>query len=150
VNRWDVYIASSWSQRTRVRALAVALRERGYRVYDFTDPACRGAPEIPPEQFPEQFDPAKHVYGDYLKSVPQWGLAVSGNRSALGSVRAVALLLPCGMDSHADWAYAVGRGAYSCVVGHPPAGQRTPSHLWANSFLTEDGEVAAWCDSVLR
>jgi hypothetical protein len=37
-------------------------------VYDFTDPQCRKTPEIPPEAFPEQFDPLKHQYRSYLET----------------------------------------------------------------------------------
>jgi len=52
-----VFIASSWKQRERVQALADALREIGLSVYDFTDPRCRKTPGIPPEKYPEKFDP---------------------------------------------------------------------------------------------
>lgn len=79
----NIYISSSWKNRERVRALAIALRGQGHEVYDCTDPACRKAPEIPPEAFPEQFDPDKHVYGDYLQTVLHWRQAVYGNLEAL-------------------------------------------------------------------
>lgn len=59
-NKNLVYLASSWSQRGRVRRLAQALRDNGFDVYDFTDPNSRTTPEIPPEKFVEQFDPTKH------------------------------------------------------------------------------------------
>lgn len=143
----NVYISSSWKNRERVRALAIALREAGHEVYDFTDPACRNAPEIPPEAFPEQFDPERHVYAEYL-DVQHWRNAVAGNRLALDRCDAVALLLPCGNDAHADWAYAVGRGKRSCVVGAPRAGERTPSHWWADTFLADDGDVLGWLATV--
>lgn len=137
-----VYISASWKQRDRVRTLAVALRAAGHEVYDFTDPACRGQPEIPPEKFPEQFDPERHIYRDYLLSVSHWGQAVAGNRKALRWCDVCILLLPAGCDSHADWALAVGLGKLSLVVGHPPPGERTPSHLWADALLQHDSEIA--------
>lgn len=143
-----IYISSSWKQRERVRALALVLRADGHEVYDFTDPACRRAPEIPPEAFPEQFDPQKHVYRDYLNSQPHWRGAVFGNREALKWCDAVVLLLPCGNDAHADWALAVGMGKHSCVVGHPVAGDRTPSHLWADALLDHDAQARGWLAEV--
>lgn len=149
-----VYISASWKQRERVRALAVALRDAGHEVYDFTDPACRRAitgrecQEIPPEQFPEQFDPALHVYREYIAAVPQWRAAVEGNRQALRWCDAVVLLLPAGADSHADWALAVGMGKKTAVVGEPRAGDRTPSHLWADALLVADVEVPGWLATV--
>lgn len=139
-----VYLSSSWKNREAVRELAVVLRHCGHEVYDFTDPACRKSPEIPPERFPEQFDPARHVYADYIAAVPEWRIAVDANREALRWCDVVVLLLPCGCDGHADWAFAVGLGKYSCVVGHPKAGERTPTHLWADAILTNVTQVAPW------
>lgn len=139
-----VYLSASWKQRDRVRALAVSLRSAGHEVYDFTDPACRRSEEIPPERFPRQFDPAEATYREYIQGNPYWREAVEGNRAALRWCDAVVLLLPAGADSHSDWALGVGLGKRSCVVGHPPAGERTPSHLWADALLDGDGEVAGW------
>jgi hypothetical protein len=73
---FDLYISSSWKQRERVRNLAIQLRNVGLTVYDFTDPACRDTPEVPPEKYPEQFDPEKHIYREYLESQPEWKMAV--------------------------------------------------------------------------
>ena len=139
----NIYISSSWKNRERVRKLADALRDCGHVVYDFTDPKCRKAPEIPPEMFPEQFDPAKHLYAEYIHSVPHWRAAVEGNQEALQACDAVVLLLPCGNDAHADWAYAVGLGKKTIVVGSPKAGDRTPTHLWADAIVQDENlEIA--------
>ncbi len=143
-----VYLSASWKERVRVRALARALREHGHEVYDFTDPACRKSEEIPPEKFPEQFDPMNGTYREYIQSNPYWRQAVEGNREALGWCDAVVLLLPCGNDAHADWALAVGMGKRSCVVGSPKAGDRTPSHLWADALLDHDIDAVAWLDGI--
>lgn len=136
-----VYLSSSWKNRDRVRALALRLRGAGHEVYDFTDPACRKAPEIPPEKYPEQFDPSVHVYREYITSVPEWRAAVEGNRAALDACDAVVLMLPCGNDSHADWAYAVGAGKWTLVAGQPRAGERSTTHLWGNAICDTDEEV---------
>ena len=140
----NVYISSSWKRRAEVRALADVLRSVGHEVYDFTDPACRNTPEIPPERFPVQWSPEIGEYSDYIASVPEWRQAVECNRAALDRCDVVVLLLPCGNDAHADWAYAVGRGKRTCVVGAPPAGERTPTHLWADILLDRPVEVAPW------
>lgn len=140
----NVYISSSWKNRDRVRALAVLLREHGHTVYDFTDPACRNTPEIPPERFPNNFDPEQHVYREYITSVPEWRSAVECNRGALDHCDAVVLLLPCGADAHSDWGYAVGRGKLSAVIGAPRAGDRTPTHMWADTLLDSDADAVAW------
>lgn len=133
-----VYIASSWKQRGRVRDVAERLITQGHEVYDFTNPLhSPGAPPMPPENYPEQFDPEKHIYGDYL-DVEEWRQKVNRNRRALEWCDLVLLLLPCGLDAHADWAYAVGQGKHSLIAGHPPAGERTPSHLWANAIVETD------------
>jgi hypothetical protein len=138
-----IYISSSWKNRDRVRAFANAARSRGITVYDFTDARCRRTEEIPPEKFPEQFDPERHVYAKYL-SRPEWRQAVMENMFALQRVDVVVLLLPCGIDATADWAYAIGRGVLSVVVGHPPAGERSPVHLWATKMVETDEEALRW------
>ena len=130
-----------------MRALAILLREHGHIVYDFTDPTCRNTPEIPPERFPDQFDPARGSYSQYITSVPEWRQAVECNRVALDRADVVVLLLPCGNDAHADWAYAVGRGKRSCVVGSPTNGDRTPTHMWADAILDTPAEVPRWLRS---
>lgn len=145
----NIYISSSWKNRDRVRKLAIALREAGHDVYDFTDPSCRQTPEIPPEKFPEEFDPDKHVYREYL-DVPEWKAAVQCNRQALAKCDAVALLLPCGNDGHADWALAVGMRKLSAVVGSPRKGERTPSHWWADILLDKDEDFISWISSISR
>jgi hypothetical protein len=138
-----VYLSSSWKQRDRVRALAMQLRSLGHEVYDFTDPSLRKVPEIPPERYTEQFDPAIHDYETYLKQWPEWGAAVHVNREALDHASVVVLLLPCGLDAHADAFYGLGRGARLIIVGTPDAGVRVPTHLWAERFVKSDGEVRA-------
>lgn len=135
----DVAIASSWKNREQVRALANLLRANGLTVYDFTDRSCRTTEEIPPERYPDQFDPQCHVYGSYLET---WRPQIEENRKAYSSCRVVILLLPAGNDSHADWGLAVGSGARSIVVGHPGAGQRTPDHLWTNLFANTIEDAA--------
>lgn len=144
----QIYISSSWKQRDRVRALAIQLREAGFTVYDFTDPTCRQTPEIPPEKFPTQYD-GESSYAKYIQAVPEWRSAVECNRRAIDECIITLLLLPCGLDAHADWAYAVGRGKLTAVVGHPPAGERTPTHMWADTLLDTDAEAVAWCQQQL-
>lgn len=145
----NVYLSSSWKNREAVRTLAITLRSIGHEVYDFTDPACRKTEEIPPERFPEQFDPTRHLYCEYIRSNAYWRAAVFANREALERCDAVVLMLPCGNDAHADWALAVGLGKRTCVIGSPKAGERTPTHLWADAILQEDAlEVVGWLAAV--
>ncbi len=121
-----------------MRNLACGLRAGGFDVYDFTDAACRTTPEIPPERFPETFDPTKHVYADYINR-PEWRAAVFENKRAIEQSDLVVLVLPCGNDAHADWAYGVALGKRPVVVGQPRPGERSPVHLWADAILA--GEV---------
>lgn len=134
----NIYISSSWKNKASVRWLAEQLRCLGHEVYDFTDPSCRKTEEIPPEKFPDQYDPSKHCYVEYIQR-PEWALAVEENRQALDRCDVVILLLPCGNDAHADWAYAVGKGKHTYVAGCPKKGERSPVHLWADRmFPNED------------
>lgn len=143
----NIYISSSWKNREQVRKAAIRLRELGYSVYDFTDPACRKTPEIPPEKYPELFDPEIHNYREYLNK-REWREAVNGNRQAINESNLIILLLPCGIDSHADWAYGVGRGIPSIVLGHPQKGERSPVHLWSNGIFNDLDEFlsSSWLE----
>ena len=138
-----IYISSSWKNRDTVRKLAIKLRELGHRVYDFTDPNCRQSPEIPPERFPEQFDPIKHNYREYLNQ-PEWKEAVVENKKAIELSDLIILLLPCGIDATADWALGVGLGKSSIIIGHPLAGERSPVHLWANKMIDTVDDLLIW------
>ena len=140
-----IYISSSWKNRECVRKLADQLSESGHSVYDFTNPKCRKTPEIPPERFPEQFDPDIHTYSQYIQR-PEWKAAVDENRSAIGRADLVILLLPCGNDAHADWALGVGMGKQSIVAGHPNKGDRSPVHMWADVILDSPDDVAGYID----
>lgn len=146
---FDIYISSSWKERDRVRALAHHLRQEGFSVYDFTDPECRQTEEIPPEKFSEQFDPHKHIYAKYLDK-PEWRDAVENNQQVLDECRAVVLLLPCGIDATADWAYAVGKGKLTLVLGHPGAGERSPVHLWADMMTQSYTTAINWLKAQLQ
>ena len=139
----NVYISSSWKNREQVREVASRLRAEGFTPYDFTDPSCRTTPEIPPEKFSENFDPDKHEYSEYIRSVPEWKQAVKANQIALRDCDAVLLLLPCGNDAHADAYYALGLGKHLVVCGQPVKGDRTPTHLWADAVVPF-AEDAVW------
>lgn len=138
-----IYISSSWKNRVEVRALAISLREAGHEVYDFTDPACRMMPEIPPEKFPQAFDPDSERYAEYIDR-PEWRFAVMENKRAIERADLIILLLPCGNGSHADWAYGVGLGKKSIVCGHPKAGDRSPVHLWADALVDTADDAIEW------
>ena len=141
----NIYISSSWKNRDKVRALAIQLRQYGHDVYDFTDLDCRKTPEIPPEKYPELFDPEKHIYRNYINN-PDWRAAVMGNYKAIAWANLIVLLLPCGIDSHSDWALGVGMGKHSVVIGHPPKGERSPVHLWADNMYDTIDEFLECCE----
>jgi hypothetical protein len=135
-----VYISSSWKNREQVRDMAQKIRNIGYEVYDFTDSECRKTPAIPPEKYPEEFDPEKHMYKDYIR-IPEYIDAVNENKEAVSKSDIIILLLPCGIDSHSDWALGVGMGKTTIVVGHPQKGERSPVHNWADFMFDTVEEV---------
>jgi hypothetical protein len=136
----NIYISSSWKNRERVREIADALTEKGHSVYDFTNPACRKTPVIPPEKYPEEFDPETHIYRDYIQKA-EWRTAVLENKAAIENAGMIILLLPCGNDSHADWAYGLGLGKKSVVAGSPRKGERSPVHMWADAIVDNEQQL---------
>jgi hypothetical protein len=136
----NIYIASSWKNRSQVNEVARKLRNMGHKVYDFTDPCCRSADGIPPEQYPKEFDPEKHQYSVYIHN-PAWMSAVEEDFGAIQKAEIVVLLLPCGNDAHADFGAAIGMGKTTVVVGQPKKGERSPVHTWANRVLDTVDEL---------
>lgn len=110
-------------------ALEDTLRARGFAVH--------GSAEHTTE---EKYDSEKGSYQEYLNR-EEWKSAVFEKRELLDECVLIILLLPCGIDSHADWAYAVGKGASSIIVGHPVNGERSPTHLWADALVDTDEEI---------
>ncbi|ATW26955.1 hypothetical protein [Candidatus Formimonas warabiya] len=141
-----IYISASWKKRVLVRELAETLRAHNHEVFDFTDPECRRNHETPPEMFPEQFDPVKHIYSQYLNR-KEWRNAVNENREAIKWADLIILLLPCGIDATADWALGIGMGKHSIIVGYPDKGDRSEVHLWADALLNSVEEVVPWLEA---
>ncbi|MDR0463177.1 MAG: toll/interleukin-1 receptor domain-containing protein [Pseudomonadales bacterium] len=136
-----IYISSSWKNRDEVRKMANRLRKDGHKVYDFTDPATRKVPEMPPEEWLSEFDPKIHKWGEHVKKDARIYASVMNNQEALRWCDLVILLLPCGCDAHADWAFAVGLGKASVVVGQPKKGGQTYTQLWADKILDNPDDV---------
>lgn len=141
-----IYISASWKNRIEVRNLAETLRKYGHDVFDFTDPKNRKASESPPEMFPEQFDPSRHIYSKYLDR-KEWRDAVNENREEIGKAELIILLLPCGIDATADWALGVGMGKKSIIVGHPNYGERSEVYIWADSILESTEDILPWLEA---
>jgi len=136
-----IYISSSWKNREKVREMAIRLRKDGHEVYDFTDKDSRKAPECSPEDQQQPFDPEVHKsYAKYLKCERMYA-AVIGNQEAIQWCDLVILLLPCGNDAHADWAYGVGLGKRSVVVGQPRKGEQTYTQLWSDKILDNPDDI---------
>ena len=139
-----IYISSSWKNHVAVRKMAERLRKDGHKVFDFTDATTRKVAECPPERQQEPFDPAAHKsYATYMKSekAAYMYAAVMNNQEAIKWCDLVILLLPCGNDSHADWAYGVGLGKPSVVVGQPRKGEQSYTQLWADKILDNPDDV---------
>ncbi|MCL2228624.1 MAG: toll/interleukin-1 receptor domain-containing protein [Firmicutes bacterium] len=139
-----IYISSSWKNREKVREMANRLKKDGHKVFDFTDSNCRKIAERPPEKQQEPFDPDKHKsYADYMKSekAAYMYAAIMNNQEAIRWCDLVILLLPCGNDAHADWAYGVGLGKKSVVVGQPRKGEQSYTQLWADKILDNPNDV---------
>lgn len=140
-----IYIRASGKNQKLVRELAQTLRLYGHEVFDFTDQNCRKNDKTSLEMFPEQFDPSKHIYREYIDR-DEWRDAVYQNRKAIKGSDLVILLLPCGIDATADWALGIGMGKPSIIVGHPKKGERSEVHLWADAILNNTDEVLPWID----
>lgn len=109
-----VYVASSW-RCARHPAVVVTLKEAGYEVYDFRNPAEGNTGfswrEIAPNWqgwSPREFREAlEHPVArdGYLR-----------DRVALDTADACVLVLPCGRSAHLELGYAIGRRKATAVL----------------------------------
>lgn len=140
MKKLKVYISSSWKNRDKVRELANLLKENDFGVFDFTNQKNRKHKICPPERFPEQFDPERHNYEQYMNCNEDWHNVVYENKNEIAHSDIIILLLPCGIDATADWAYGVGLNKYTVILGHPNKGERSPVHLWANMMIDSNNK----------
>ena len=135
-----IYIASSWKNKAKVREIANQLRKDGHKVYDFTDPETRKVPEELPPDAVREFDPEKHKYSEFIRN-RNFYASVMDNQEAIRKCDLVIMLLPCGNDSHADWAYGVGQGKASIVTGQPQKGGQSYTQLWADKIIDNPDDI---------
>jgi len=136
-----IYISSSWKNRENVREMALRLREDGHKVFDFTDPECRKTEEFPHEKRPKPYDSKKHKsYSTLLRNSDMYA-AVMNNQEAIRWCDLVVLLLPCGLDAHADWAYGLGLGKATIIVGTPRDGDTVYTHCWADKVFDDPEDI---------
>jgi hypothetical protein len=141
----NIYISSSWENRDEVRRMAVMLRSCGYSVYDFTDADSPKNTEIPCKKYPEEFDPGIHKYSIYINK-PAWKSLAMANLRTIQTADFIILLLPCDANSHICWAYGVGLGIPSAVVGQPRKGEKTPLHHLADHFFDTVDDFISWIE----
>lgn len=141
---YDVYISSSWSNKNRVRSLANRIRkECELSVFDFTDENCRKSQSIPHGTI-DSFSESISSYKQYLNSYKPYKLAVEENKEMIKNCHIVILLLPCDLDATADWAFGVGCGKPSLIIGYPKNGEFSPTHLWAEDIVEDTTEAINW------
>jgi hypothetical protein len=142
---YDVYISSSWSNKNKVRSLANRIRkECKLSVFDFTDENCRKSQLIPHGVIESFVNSNITSYKQYLNSYEPYKLAVNENKRIISECQVILLLMPCGLDATADWAYGVGCGKPSLVIGHPKKGDFAPTHLWADDIVEDTTETINW------
>ena len=90
-----------------------------------------------------EFDPSKHNYMEFLHSMPRLINAVRENHRTIREAESMIMLLPCGNDAHADWAYAHGLGKFSIIIGHPKPGEHSGTHVWADRWYPNEDAFLA-------
>ena len=113
-----VYVASSWRNSLQESVVA-ALKQCGYEVYDFKNPAPGNHgfhwSEIDPEWqswTPEQF---RH----HLSEHPLTDQGFGFDMAALAECDICVLVLPCGRSAHLEAGYAIGAGKETIILLSP-------------------------------
>lgn len=103
-----IYLASSWRNKFQPNAL-VTLRNAGYKVYDFRNPAIgnHGFSWAKIDQGWMQWTPAQ--FRDALRNFDV-GQGFRADWQAMEWAEVFVLLLPCGKSAHLELGWAVGAG----------------------------------------
>jgi len=129
-----VYIASSWKNVLGVRLLARMLRERGHKVFDFTDPNER------PDNLNTFVFQASEWLGKALTEIdwlefmdsPATRKAFTNDRAGLDWADTIVLINPSGRSSHLEAGYGVGRGKRLFIYGDLPNGEFDTMYFFAD------------------
>jgi hypothetical protein len=109
-----IYVASSWRNLYQP-TVVTALRQEGYEVYDFRNPA----PDDDGFHWAE-IDPAWESWTpEQYRQALQHSLAQLGfaqDKLALQMADVTVLVLPCGRSSHVELGYAKGLGQRTAVL----------------------------------
>lgn len=157
-----IYIASSWKNLEKVRALAIMLRSLGHEVFDFTDSDNR----------PKETDwfncPADKWDGPPLATMEYKQFLTyetsqrifTADMTGMHWADTVILYLPSGRSSHMEAGFAAGAGKDLFIYGDLPLGEFDPLYFFAKGCyheaelpalldaLNAPGKVVcAWCQS---
>lgn len=156
-----IYIASSWKNKDRVRALATKLRSLGHEVFDFTDPDNRA------KELDHWNCPADKWDGPLLETMEYKQFLTfeksqrifSADVGGLHWADTIVLLLPSGRSSHIEAGFAAGSGKDLFIFGDLPLGEFDPMYHFARGCYHADDEfgligalnnyknTCAWCGS---
>lgn len=129
-----IYVASSWKNASIVRDLAHYLREKGHKVFDFTDPRTRehGLDHFVFNAESWTGKPLKTIdWLDFLK-YSATERAFKSDKAGIDWADAVILIVPSGRSSHMEAGYAVGCGKKLYIWGDLPPGEYDTMYGFAN------------------
>jgi nucleoside 2-deoxyribosyltransferase len=136
-----IYVASSWRNPIQ-QDIVKALRQAGYKVYDFKHPAPGnkgfGWSEVNPnwlEWSPEQF------IADLYSGHPAITRGFAYDKGALDSSDICVLVLPCGRSAHLEAGYAIGRGKRVIFYLHPQNFEPELMYLLGEGCITTIPEL---------
>lgn len=136
-----IYIASSWKNKDRVRALAEKLRGYGHEVFDFTDPDNR-AKELDHWNCPaDKWDgpPLETMEYQLFLTFPKSQRIFTADMGGLHWADTVILLLPSGRSSHLEAGFGAAAGKDLFVFGDLPLGEFDPMyHMAKRCFHAKD------------
>ena len=146
-----IYIASSWKNAEKAKAVAVALRLAGNEVDCFCDPSTgRSVFSF------KELDPIEGLDQIHDGSKTKIIAAFNEDRFWIDWADAVVLVLPAGNSSHLEAGYAVGAGKLLLILGDFPKGQLDVMYGFANGLHRtlegliagiEEAKAAAWKNS---
>ena len=128
-----LYVAGRYRDKEKIRYLSEELREIGHEVFDFTDSSRRLVSlEFKPDD--------KKYSGDYGKALMVMDKKFNSYALVKEQVQAIkwcdicVLLLPSGVDSHADYGIAVGMDKKCYTVGEPENNELSLSHYFSDNY----------------
>jgi len=139
----NIYVASSWRNNIQPDVVA-ALREAGFEVYDFKNPAPGDHGFSWRQIDPDWENWTSEKFADIVMNSPTAQDGFDKDMDALESCDICVLVMPCGRSAHIELGWAAGNGKATLILLSD--GEPELMYRMVDGLVHSIKEVVSWCE----